>query len=126
MTSASGHDPAAEEEQIKRHLTAQGFRVVSIDEWSRQGTLDTLREQRRRYAGDPRLEAIDELAGRLADRLTTYTDVQPRDISTVLLAAGGAVASLALVHGLAGVQLAEVLQITGDVLDRRADGGEQP
>ncbi|MFB7596942.1 hypothetical protein [Streptomyces sp. NPDC056160] len=99
---------------------------MTRDEWTRQGALDALREQRRRYAGDPRLEAINKLSECLADRLTQYTDVPQKDIATVLLAAGASVGALAIVHELPGPMLAEILQVTADLLDQRASGGEQP
>lgn len=108
-----------------RALAAQGVRAVTSSQWSRQGALDALREQRRRYAGDPRLEAIDGLATLLAERLTEFTDVLPADIATVLLVAGGSVGSLALTDGVPGYMLAEILQGTAEMLDRRTEAGEQ-
>lgn len=114
------------EEAVARALTSRGFRTMTSDQWTREGALDALREQRRRHAGSPRLETIDRIAGNLADRLTACLDVPPKDVATVLLAAGGYAGALAAMGQLSGLAVAEILQVTADVLDQRTDGGETP
>lgn len=112
------------EEAVARLLTASGYRTVTTEQWSRQGALDVLREQRRRHAGSPRIKFLDKVASAFADRLTEHADVSPRDMATVLLVAGASVGALAVMHDLPGRVVSEILQITADELDRRANGGE--
>ncbi|QIJ62600.1 hypothetical protein [Streptomyces sp. JB150] len=112
------------EEAMARVLTARGFRTVTTEQWTRQGALDVVREGRRRYADDPRVQALDEIAAVLADRLSKHVDVPPESIATVLLAASASVGAIALMHHLPGPMIVEILQVTADELDRRANGGE--
>jgi hypothetical protein len=113
------------EEAMARALTARGFRTLTTEQWTRQGALDALREQRRRHANEPRVRKLDEISRTLADRLTEHVDVPPEDMATVLLVAGASVGALALLNGLPGPIVSEILQVTADELDRRANGGEQ-
>ncbi|MCI3277466.1 hypothetical protein [Streptomyces cylindrosporus] len=113
------------EEAIAQALSARGYRTMTTEQWSRQGALDVIREQRRRNADDPRVRSLDEIASRLADRLTKYVDVPAADMATVLLAAGASVGALALMHSLPGPVISEILQVTGAELDRRATEGGQ-
>ncbi|MFJ8348916.1 hypothetical protein ACIQ9J_21660 [Streptomyces sp. NPDC094153] len=112
------------EEAIARALRKQGLNALTSDQWTRQAVLDGLREQRRRHADSPRVQQLDEIANKLADRLIEHVDVPPEDMATVLLAASGSVGALAVMHRLSGVVVSEILQVTADVLDQRASGGE--
>ncbi|MFJ2004731.1 hypothetical protein [Streptomyces chartreusis] len=112
------------EEAMAQALAALGVPAMTSETWSQQAALDALREQRRRNPGDARGAALDELAVTLADRLQAYTDVSPAVGATVLLVAGASVGSLALLHGLPGVAVSEILQATAVELDKRAQGGE--
>jgi hypothetical protein len=68
----------AGEEEMAQALTARGYRTVTSETWTRQGNLDALREQRRRNEGDPRLAVLTQIARKLADRMTEFTDVPPQ------------------------------------------------
>ncbi|MFJ4365125.1 hypothetical protein ACIP4S_13335 [Streptomyces chartreusis] len=114
------------EEEVVRELTARGFRAVRSDQWTRQGSLDTLREQIRRNSGDPRLKALESYAEVLVDRLVAHTELSSEDIATVLLVAGGTVGSVALTEHLPGRVVVEIMHIAALQLDDRASGGETP
>lgn len=120
------HDHHAEEEALIRRLTDRGIRTVRSCEWTRQGTLDAVREQRRRHAGDSRLKAVEGMATELADCLARVSGVRLDDIVMVLLLAGGQVGTFSFLHHLPGTMVSEILQVAGDELDRRAKAGEQP
>ncbi|WND34017.1 hypothetical protein RI578_06775 [Streptomyces sp. BB1-1-1] len=112
------------EEAVVRAFTARGLRAVTSAQWTRQGALDVVRENRRRYADHPRMKGLEQFASDLADRLSTHTDVPAQDIATVLLAAGATAGAFALMHDLSGPVVTEIMQIAADDLDRRTDGGE--
>lgn len=111
---------------MARALTDRGYRTMTTETWSRQGALDALEEQRRRHAGHPRVQALDELARVLADRLVEHADLPSEDMATVLLIAGTTVGALAAMNGLSGLVAAEILQVTAADLERRGKAGEKP
>jgi hypothetical protein len=113
-------------EALVRELARRGRRAFTAEQYTRQGMLDAVRENRRRHAADPSVQFVSSAARHLASEITAVVDLPPADIATVLLAAGGAGGVLAELHRLPGITLAGVLQMTADVLDQRANGGEQP
>jgi hypothetical protein len=117
-------DQHSSEEAMAQALTSLGFRAMTSDTWSRQSALDTLHEQRRRHARDPRTDAVYKVAAVLAERLTQYTDVSAADSATVLLVAGASVGALAITHGMPGIALSEIMQAAAVQLDERAKAGE--
>ncbi|MEU3899797.1 hypothetical protein [Streptomyces sp. NPDC045251] len=117
-------NPEEAEEAVVRAFNARGMRAVTSAQWTRQGALDVLRENRRRYADHPRMKGLEQFASELAARLTRHTDLPPKDIATVLLAAGATAGALALMHDLSGPAVTEIMQIAADDLDRQTDGGE--
>lgn len=117
-------DPA--EEALARELSARGYRAVTSQQWTRQINLTVVREQRRRYADHPRMQALEQYAGQLARTVAHHVQLPPQDIATVLLAAGATASFQAVTHDLPGPMVTEILQIAGDDLDRLADGGETP
>ncbi|MHC3474633.1 hypothetical protein ACYF6T_38890 [Streptomyces sp. 7R007] len=125
MSSPEDAQEAQAEEAMAQALNALGFRTMTTEQWSRQGALDAIREQRRRNTNDPRVRKLEEVCSTLADRLTHHVDVPAADMATVLLVAGASVGELAIVHGLPGVVVSEIFQVTAAELDERARGGEQ-
>jgi hypothetical protein len=112
-------------EQIIKHLTAQGHRAVPSGEWTPQLALDVLRENRRRYANDPRTQILGQLGGKLADDVAADTGIAPADITHVLLAVASRVAGPALYYHLSGLVVTDLLGYAADELDQRANGGER-
>ncbi|MGV4984566.1 hypothetical protein ACVB8X_14185 [Streptomyces sp. NRAIS4] len=115
----------ARREAVIRELARRGRRAFTAEQYTRQGMLDAVRENRRRNASDPLVQFVGKAAQHLASEITAVVDVAPADIATVLLAAGGAGGVLAELHGLNGTTLAGVFQTAADELDRRVSGGEQ-
>ncbi|MFI1767462.1 hypothetical protein ACH41H_36185 [Streptomyces sp. NPDC020800] len=113
---------AAREAAI-RELTRRGRRAVTAEQYTRQGMLDAVRENRRRHASHPETQAVVEAGKHLADEIAAVVDLPPADIATVLLAAGGAGGVLAELHGLPSTTLAGAFQVAADELDQRAKGG---
>lgn len=117
-------DYDARTEAIARTFAARGFRAVKVEEWSHAAVLEALRENRRRHANSPYTQQIGEVAAKVADEIAGLVDLPPRDVATVLLAAGGSVGTIALLHPLSGKTAAEILQFAADELDQRATRGE--
>lgn len=111
---------------LAREFARRGVRTFTREQYTRQGMLDALRENRRRNANEPHVQALGHFARTLADDLADVLDLSPADIATVLLVAGGAGGVLAELHGLRGPTLAGVIQYAADELDQRATGGERP
>ncbi|MCC9154851.1 hypothetical protein LZP81_31085 [Streptomyces parvulus] len=108
------------------HAFAQkGIKAFTREQYSRQGMLDALRENRRRNQRDPLARFMGEAARTMAKDLQEVVDLPAADIATVLLAAGGSVGVLAEVRGLHGTTVAGVLQCIADELDQAANGGER-
>lgn len=112
-------------DDLARQFQAHGIRAVTSAEWTRQGNLDVVREQRRRHADHPRMKALEALADDLARHVAAHVQLPPQDIATVLLAVGAITGFQSLAHQLPGPMVTEVIQIAADLLDRQADGGEQ-
>lgn len=117
--------PDERRDAVVREFTRRGIRTVTREEYSRQGMLDAVRENRRRHRHDPKIQWIEHAAHHLAEEITALLDVPIDDIATVLLAAGGAGGVLAELHGLHGTTLSGIFQMAADDLDRRANGGVQ-
>ncbi|MFF9310157.1 hypothetical protein ACF1BS_04520 [Streptomyces sp. NPDC014748] len=115
-----------EAEALTREFAKRGIRAFTREQYSRQGMLDAIRENQRRYSGEPHTEFLREAAQMLADDIAEVVGLPAADIATVLLAAGGSVGVLAELNGLCGTTVAGVLQHTAEELDRRASGGDQP
>ncbi|MFJ6841419.1 hypothetical protein ACIQRE_01980 [Streptomyces griseoluteus] len=109
-------------EELKR----RGRRFFTTEDYSRQGVLDALRENRRRHANEPLLQEVVHAAKHVASEIKGVVDLPAADIATVLLAAGGTIGILAEMHGLSAHALGGVLQYAGDELDQQATGGERP
>lgn len=115
---------AERREAIARELTQQGRRVFTSENYSREDVFAALREIRYSQDGDPHTQLLNNLARSFADDIADVVDVSPRDIATVLMAAGGSIGMLAEMSGLAATTLAGVLQFAADELDQRARAGE--
>jgi len=113
-------------EAVARELTAQGRRAFTSETYSREAVFAALREIRYSQDGDPHTELLGKLASGFADDIAGVVDIPPRDIASVLMAAGGAIGVLAELHGMGGTALAGVLQYAADDLDQRAKSGDQP
>ncbi|WP_432169126.1 hypothetical protein [Streptomyces sp. 1222.5] len=116
----------ARRDALVRKLTAQGARVFTTEDYTRQGILDAVREHYRRNAADPHFQFVAAAGRHLAQEIVDVVDLPPADIATVLLAAGGAAGLMADQHALDGPTLAGALQAAAVELDQRATGGEQP
>ncbi|EST24496.1 hypothetical protein [Streptomyces roseochromogenus] len=117
--------PDERREAVVRDFTRRGIRTVTREQYSRQGMLDAVRENRRRHRHDSKTQWIEHAAHHVAEEIAAVVDVSLDDIATVLLAAGGVGGVLAELHGLHGTTLAGVFQTAADDLDRRANGGVQ-
>lgn len=115
---------AERREAIARELTAQGRRVFTSETYSREDVFAALREIRYSQDGDPHTQFLNDMARSFADEIAAVVDISPRDIATVLMAAGGSIGVLAEVNGIPGTALAGVLQFAADELDQRARAGE--
>ncbi|MGP4085435.1 hypothetical protein [Streptomyces sp. KR55] len=115
-----------EADALARAFTERGIKAFTREQYSRQGMLDAIRENRRRNTDTARIRFLSEAARALADDITQVVDLPASDVASVLLAAGGSVGVLAELNGLRGTSVAGVLQYTADELDRRANGGETP
>ncbi|MGW0993476.1 hypothetical protein ACWD5V_09230 [Streptomyces sp. NPDC002523] len=111
-------------EAVLRELTRRGRRAFTAEQYTRQGMLDAVRENRRRNASDPHVQFVGDAARHLAQEITNVVDLPPADIATVLLAAGGAGGVMAELHHLHGTTLAGMFQTAADELDQQAAGGE--
>ncbi|MGW4889641.1 hypothetical protein [Streptomyces murinus] len=111
---------------LVRELARRGRRAFTAEQYTRQGMLDAVRENRRRHAHDPSVQFTDHAAKHLAHEIAQVVDLPPADIATVLLAAGGAAGLMAELHHLHGTTVAGILQTTADELDQQVNGGEQP
>ncbi|WDO09903.1 hypothetical protein ME763_31940 [Streptomyces murinus] len=116
----------AEREALVRELARRGRRAFTAEQYTRQGMLDAVRENRRRHACEPSVQFAAHAAEHLAREITQVVDLPPADIATVLLAAGGAAGLMAELHHLDGTTVAGILQATADELDQQAKVGEQP
>ncbi|MEU9208481.1 hypothetical protein AB0D27_11140 [Streptomyces sp. NPDC048415] len=110
---------------VARALAAEGRRAFTSETYTREGMFAALREIRRSQDGDPHVEFIGQVARLLAVDIAGVVDVAPKDIASVLMAAGGAVGVLAELHGLRGTTVSGVLQYAADELDLQAKAGEQ-
>jgi hypothetical protein len=115
-----------EADALARAFTERGIKAFTKEQYSRQGMLDAIRENRRRNTDTARVHFLSEAARALADDISEVVDLPASDIATVLLATSGSVGVLAELNDLRGTSVAAVLQYTADVLDRRAHGGETP
>jgi hypothetical protein len=114
-----------QEEHLLRHLAAHGIRGVREDEWTPEIALDHVREQRRRYAGTPRVEKLGRAGRDLVEHLAGRTSLPPGDVAMVLLVAGAYAASIGLLGGASGTEVGEIMQCAADDLDQQAKAGEQ-
>ena len=111
-------------EAVARELTEQGRRAFTSETYSREAVFAALREIRYSQDGDPDNDVLGKLARGFAEDLAGVVDVPPRDIASVLMAAGGAVGVLAELRGLDATTLAGLLQYAADELDQLARAGE--
>ncbi|MGW1001738.1 hypothetical protein [Streptomyces sp. NPDC002520] len=114
----------ARREAVIRELARRGRRAFTAEQYTRQGMLDAVRENRRRNASDPHVHFVGDAARHLAQEIANVVDLPPADIATVLLAAGGAGGVMAELHHLHGTTLAGMFQTAADELDQQAAGGE--
>ncbi|MET7776257.1 hypothetical protein ABZU94_10735 [Streptomyces mirabilis] len=110
---------------VARDLAAQGRRAFTSENYTREDMFSALREIRHSQDGDPHVAFLGRAARVLAEDIAGVVDVSPKDIASVLMAAGGAVGVLAELHGLRGTTVSGVLQYAADELDQRARAGEQ-
>ncbi|MET9158236.1 hypothetical protein ABZX56_10950 [Streptomyces parvulus] len=112
-------------DMLAHAFARKGIKAFTREQYSRQGMLDALRENRRRNQGNPHMRFMGEAAGAVANDLREVVELPAADIATVLLAAGGLVGVLAEVRGLRGITVAGLLQCIADELDQAANGGER-
>ncbi|GAB2714798.1 hypothetical protein [Streptomyces bullii] len=113
-------------DQAVRQLAARGIRAMSEDDWTYQGALDVVRENRRRQGDTAVMRTVDEWSAGLAEDVVAATGVAPADVAAVLLYASSWVGGLAMIRGLGRDTSLSVLSCAADELDRRANGGETP
>jgi hypothetical protein len=111
-------------EAVARELTEQGRRAFTSETYSRDAVFAALREIRYSQDGDPNNDLLGKLACGFAEDLAGVVDVPPRDIASVLMAAGGAVGVLVELQGMSATTIAGLLQYAADELDQRARAGE--
>ncbi|MGW6911494.1 hypothetical protein [Streptomyces sp. NPDC054940] len=113
-------------DQAVRQLAARGIRAMSEEDWTYQGALDVVRENRRRQGDRSVVRAVNAWSEALADDVLKATGVAPADVASVLLYASSWVGGLAMVRGLGRDTSLLVLSCAADELDQRANGGEKP
>lgn len=111
-----------EVEAVVRRLTARGIRVLEEDESTPEMVLSIIREQRRRHAGNERLQAIEHVGVRLAEDLAEL-GVTPADVVAVLVATSTRLGMLAA-NGASASALTEIMVIAADETDQRAKAGD--
>lgn len=116
----------AQRDAVFRAMTARGIRPVKGEDWDRDTVLGMLRENHARHADAPYTQEITRIAARLAEEITDAVDMPPADLVTVMLAAGGSLATVALLRPMTGKTAAEILQFAALELElrQRANGGE--
>ncbi|MCQ9186727.1 hypothetical protein KMT30_48360, partial [Streptomyces sp. IBSBF 2953] len=88
----------AQRDAVFRAMTARGIRPVKGEDWDRDKVLGILRENHARHAASPYTREVTRIAAAVADEITDSADMPPDDIATVLLVAGGSLATLALLR----------------------------
>ena len=106
-------------------FAAQGLRSFKTEDWDHKAVLAALRENRRRNASHPYTQDVARAAAAVAEEISVTVGLPPADISAVLLAAGGSVGTLALLHPISAKTVAEVLQFAALELDQAGKAGEQ-
>ncbi|MEV7871458.1 hypothetical protein AB0P17_36405 [Streptomyces sp. NPDC088124] len=112
-------DDARFEQIVKSASESLADLIIREEDWTPELALSVLRENRRRYAHEPRMQATTNLGGRLARELAAETGVAPADIVTVLLRTGSKLAGLA-VAGVDAQALTDVMHLAADDLDQQA------
>ncbi|MEV4974410.1 hypothetical protein [Streptomyces scopuliridis] len=92
--------------------------IVREESWTPELALSVFRENRRRYAHEPRMQAMSHLGARLARELAAETGIAPADIVAVLLRTGSKLAGLAEA-GVDAQALADVMHVAADELDQQ-------
>lgn len=116
----------AQRDAVVRAMTAQGIRPVKGEDWDRDTVLNMLRENHARHADNPYTQEVTRLAAKVAEEIADTVDMPPADLVTVLLAAGGFLATVALLRPMTGNAAAEILQFAALELElrQRGNGGE--
>ena len=109
-----------------RKMAAHGIKGVLPEDWNSTLALDIIREQRRRYANEPMMQALGRVGSRLAKELAEQSGVALADVVTVLLLTAGKLGSINILDGgIPGTTLMEIMNCAADDLDRQAKAGEQ-
>lgn len=114
------------DDEIIQAFAHHGVRAITPDQWTAQTALDTLRENRRRYAGSPATAMYEFFARRMIETLPAVCNTDASTMSGVLIAASGMLGMFSLANPLTGADVAQILGFVADELDRQANGGEQP
>ncbi|MFJ2004730.1 hypothetical protein [Streptomyces chartreusis] len=108
-----------------RRLARRGIRAMNEEDWTYQGVLDMVRENRRRIADGPLMSAVNAWSEELTEAITVRTGVAPADVAAVLLYASSWVGGLAVENGLGRDTVLSLLACAADDLDQQSKGGEQ-